>query len=90
MRGNRAQSCPTGGPERSIPAHAGKPGGCIYAPHEFRVYPRPCGETSYTRRVADDLLGLSPPMRGNPRTHFRHLFQIGSIPAHAGKPDSPH
>ncbi len=75
-------------PRGSIPAHAGKPAGLDRQWRLDRVYPRPCGETleSALQRRVDE--GLSPPMRGNPLRRGKPRKDIGSIPAHAGKPAS--
>ena len=73
-------------PQRSIPAHAGKPEPAIPFTSPSEVYPRPRGEASYILlRLLGDY-GLSPPTRGShdrSRPGHRHLR---SIPAHAGKP----
>ena len=46
MRGNRPQAVIEHGDAGSIPAHAGKPLLKAVPAKAFRVYPRPCGETS--------------------------------------------
>ena len=74
----------------SIPACAGEP--CPNADAECAtgVYPRVCGGTTeeHNRIVFDR--GLSPRVRGNPRTLMPPLTITGSIPACAGEPHRPH
>ncbi len=69
----------------SIPAHAGKPAAAAGRSSRSRVY-RPCGETICWRPLRSSRMGLSPPMRGNPRDDPHVADVVGSIPAHAGKP----
>ena len=49
----------------SIPACAGKPGTKSAGPPASRVYPRVCGETTWTRNRRRHRRGLSPRVRGN-------------------------
>ncbi len=74
----------------SIPAHAGKPRCRFSRRGEFRVYPRPCGETAAASVRRPIRAGLSPPMRGNPAPQGGPAPGQGSIPAHAGKPALGH
>ena len=73
----------------SIPAHAGKPSAIDAMPASSRVYPRACGETPAVLLHGGPAKGLSPRMRGNRNRFARRPPGKGSIPAHAGKPDSP-
>ena len=51
-----------------------------------RVYPRVCGGTIVSDDMAEDVLGLSPRVRGNQeRMHYSN-DDDGSIPACAGEP----
>ena len=52
----------------------------------FRVYPRGCGETLESVRVAALRRGLSPRVRGNPARRRSRPDSCRSIPAGAGKP----
>ena len=88
MRGNR-RGHPVGGDARgSIPAHAGKPKLYDQYVTALGVYPRACGETPgiFSMSVMDR--GLSPRMRGNLAGLRRRPPRPGSIPAHAGKPNT--
>ena len=51
-----------------------------------RVYPRVCGGTLETPPAAAGGAGLSPRVRGNPRSPKWTLGMAGSIPACAGEP----
>ncbi len=86
MRGNLGEGAKLLGNVGSIPAHAGKPGSGDPGPVPEKVYPRPCGETRVASSSAISMLGLSPPMRGNPQPPVERAQLNGSIPAHAGKP----
>ena len=72
----------------SIPAHAGEPSS------EWRlicgkwVYPRACGGTMNGTLWNHCRLGLSPRMRGNHDATTATTLRDGSIPAHAGEPNS--
>ncbi len=70
----------------SIPAHAGEPLQAAGGRRARRVYPRPRGGTSEDVEFVRDVLGLSPPTRGNPNAATEVMRQWGSIPAHAGEP----
>ena len=76
------------GTGESIPAHAGKPCGRPRTRHCTKVYPRPRGEAADTSGPRLSPTGLSPPTRGSRSSGPSVLLQRGSIPAHAGKPDS--
>ena len=87
-RGSRGASPPKARFMGSIPAHAGKPrqraASCRIRP----VYPRPRGEaeSALPSRLVDH--GLSPPTRGSPNGYGHPQKSVGSIPAHAGKPQT--
>ena len=88
MRGNRPWRTPRSTTTGSIPAHAGKPRPPPRRSRPSRVYPRPCGETAITTPGMRVPSGLSPPMRGNLQYPILECGGKGSIPAHAGKPES--
>ena len=52
----------------------------------IQVYPRTRGETAAGYPVQMYLEGLSPHTRGNRNSGEKSRFEVGSIPAHAGKP----
>ena len=74
---------------RSIPAHAGEPGGGAGAQDPSKVYPRPRGGTAVIVRVNQLRFGLSPPTRGNRPVGVGVQRIHRSIPAHAGEPGHP-
>ena len=87
-RGNHRRICRREQGDRSIPAHAGEP---LYAEGQRpsgMVYPRPRGGTSRSSAAARGQRGLSPPTRGNRRANGIPRRVRGSIPAHAGEPDT--
>ena len=71
---------------RSIPAHAGEPFLAVRARPVVEVYPRPRGGTAGTMAATKNLMGLSPPTRGNPLRWLKAVWPLRSIPAHAGEP----
>ena len=73
---------------RSIPAHAGEPGSAGWGKSISKVYPRPRGGTLPIRVWLHPPKGLSPPTRGNRTLRALNPAWQGSIPAHAGEPDS--
>ncbi len=89
-RGSLRQSPARCRGQRSIPAHAGKPGEVAAVHHRAQVYPRPRGEASSGWLRPPRPGGLSPPTRGS----LNHVgIVVGaprSIPAHAGKPGPGH
>ena len=85
-RGNHAPPRRHVGQRRSIPAHAGEPRMMMSSAAISRVYPRPRGGTTDTKRRSRKRCGLSPPTRGNPAPAVRAVVQDRSIPAHAGEP----
>ena len=70
----------------SIPAHTGKPTGWTTLYAGATVYPRPHGEASDCGEVVTTNRGLSPPTRGSPAPGLVGEREVGSIPAHTGKP----
>ena len=86
VRGNRALAHRDHRDGGSIPACAGEPGSGLWrAPHS-RVYPRVCGGTGPSTIPMRRFRGLSPRVRGNPRTASPTATRRGSIPACAGEP----
>ena len=87
VRGNLDVSIVRLNQQRSIPARAGEP-----FPHRStarrrrRVYPRACGGTAQFTLLHQELSGLSPRVRGNPRHRKADPVHQGSIPARAGEP----
>ena len=88
VRGNHRTSRRSVPEGRSIPACAGKPSACAAKRVVGKVYPRVCGETGEPMLSAGTTKGLSPRVRGNPRTGRRRRRAAGSIPACAGKPSA--
>ena len=73
----------------SIPACAGEPRRRARWNRKLWVYPRVCGGTQVVAWLEDQLLGLSPRVRGNPTAHCMPLSFFRSIPACAGEPPAP-
>ena len=73
----------------SIPAHAGEPPSKLPCSFTHKVYPRACGGTRWPMVQTGSGTGLSPRMRGNLVNAITDLSYPGSIPAHAGEPESP-
>ena len=73
----------------SIPAWAGKPEISKTYRRRREVYPRVGGETGGLSLSPSDGGGLSPRGRGNPWLWEHRSHQGGSIPAWAGKPQTP-
>ena len=86
MRGNRVRQPDRRRRPRSIPAHAGEPGGELHRLAFCTVYPRACGGTIPSVSATVRMLGLSPRMRGNPFKSSGSGLINRSIPAHAGEP----
>ena len=86
VRGNRHRRRLLVRPCGSIPASAGEPYSEARALDERRVYPRECGGTSSRVAQPPASRGLSPRVRGNPRSRPRAGPRRGSIPASAGEP----
>ena len=86
LRGNPSSSPWRAAQSRSIPAPAGEPL-CPVAPRSApRVYPRACGGTPAKCSWSAAAPGLSPRLRGNPRSRRGELGANRSIPAPAGEP----
>ena len=86
VRGNPCRRAPQRTTSRSIPASAGEPPGGRPWSIAARVYPRECGGTGADDAEREIALGLSPRVRGNPRTPPDPRGWTGSIPASAGEP----
>ena len=65
VRGNPPARYNRRGRRRSIPACAGEPTAERYCYGHHRVYPRVCGGTGFSVRLAPVGAGLSPRVRGN-------------------------
>ena len=88
VRGIRPRADPQAGREGSIPACTGNPGrgrGC--APG-MRVYPRVYGESVDPPVLSMRRYGLSPRVRGIPRSTAPQRSWVWSIPACTGNPPS--
>ena len=85
-RGNPTLRPPIWAIVRSIPAHAGEPGGEFLVYEQRQVYPRPRGGTNSPRVLRLIETGLSPPTRGNRELASQFAQVPRSIPAHAGEP----
>ena len=86
VRGNPADRGVCLSLARSIPACAGEPAEAARGVFGAKVYPRVCGGTQYMPWYSSTKAGLSPRVRGNPKTTRPRLFRNGSIPACAGEP----
>ena len=86
MRGNPGERRQRLANPRSIPAYAGEPVSPPTPPYLKPVYPRVCGGTFRSSRVATARNGLSPRMRGNPGCPSCPSRRRRSIPAYAGEP----
>ena len=86
MRGNRGGLDRPILPSGSIPAHAGEPDTAVVGLAGIWVYPGACGGTQLANRHRSTFAGLSPRMRGNPKSSAGPMIRWGSIPAHAGEP----
>ena len=87
-RGNRAAFIAIIAIGRSIPAHAGEPKSSPAKTAWDEVYPRPRGGTRMGQMRRSRTTGLSPPTRGNHGWSIIRLTRGGSIPAHAGEPQT--
>ncbi len=88
VRGNRVKAEVEVAAKRSIPACAGEPPGARIALTWNRVYPRVCGGTESSNRFLRSAIGLSPRVRGNPRSAGSIHRPGRSIPACAGEPNA--
>ena len=86
VRGNRRPPRRAGGRPGSIPACAGEPHCESGSWMLLRVYPRVCGGTLFRVPQPPSFAGLSPRVRGNPRSDASLHDASGSIPACAGEP----
>ena len=89
VRGNRGGRRDGAADEGSIPACAGEPGSPPPRPRRCWVYPRVCGGTTFRNVHKATGPGLSPRVRGNPRTRTLAYVRSRSIPACAGEPSAP-
>ena len=71
---------------RSIPACAGEPQYAVTDSAMRQVYPRVCGGTALASPKSLKKGGLSPRVRGNPRSRRDGSDMRRSIPACAGEP----
>ena len=88
-RGSRVGVQPPARREGSIPALAGKPRPTRSKTASWGVYPRTRGEAGATSLTGTTVEGLSPHSRGSRRWDRAIRTICGSIPALAGKPESP-
>ena len=86
VRGNHRRHQRTRMLDGSIPASAGEPGSRRSPGEASTVYPRECGGTPTTARMAGLMWGLSPRVRGNRAASPCPNCSGGSIPASAGEP----
>ena len=68
VRGNRGVVCGDAYKRRSIPACTGEPSKPALVRISIKVYPRVYGGTGHYETVAEHAAGLSPRVRGNPRS----------------------
>ena len=92
VRGNHGPRPGAARQPGSIPAGAGKPRQPATAASCSRVNPRGCGETDEYGTMIEQVLGLSPRVRGNLSSVLQPLLEVRSIPAGAGNltPSSAH
>ena len=86
VRGNPGSEEGKGLRHGSIPACAGEPAARPAGWGQCGVYPRVCGGTRRSCASSGPLPGLSPRVRGNPRTPRNSRTSRRSIPACAGEP----
>ena len=86
VRGNPRSDAICAWRARSIPACAGEPHHRGTPLPSARVYPRVCGGTAREVVLSRPRFGLSPRVRGNPRTPSLPALRTWSIPACAGEP----
>ena len=89
VRGNQNAKLDDQRQARSIPACAGEPDRHDDFTTLAMVYPRLCGGTHTPRSRLAGVLGLSPPVRGNPLPEESSELRQRSIPACAGEPAPP-
>ena len=86
VRGSPRSGVVPGRPQRSIPASAGQPIQLRVGHNHLTVYPRECGAAPFPIALQCWPSGLSPRVRGSPRTRLIGQTTDGSIPASAGQP----
>ena len=86
VRGNRREIMRRPRRAGSIPACAGEPRTPPSSSPRRSVYPRVCGGTIDSSKLATPSIGLSPRVRGNPVGIAGAGYQERSIPACAGEP----
>ena len=69
-----------------IPASAGEPSSSSRGAASARAYPRECGGTRQSPNLRNEILGLSPRVRGNHLEVAHERAGVGPIPASAGEP----
>ena len=89
VRGNRSVCQSAAAVAGSIPACAGEPRSWRRSYRTMRVYPRVCGGTMRNQALRQEVLGLSPRVRGNQSEPVPVVRGGGSIPACAGEPIVP-
>ena len=72
-----------------IPARAGEPGTPARCSTSSSAYPRPRGGAVVIAQGEVELVGLSPPARGSPRSRAGFPPVVRPIPARAGEPSRP-
>ena len=88
VRGNPLRPNPDHKGPRSIPACTGEPSCPRSDPARRRVYPRVYGGTRWSFRSGPSSPGLSPRVRGNPKTRIDLIVNSRSIPACTGEPQT--
>ena len=86
VRGNPPSAAERARPGGTIPARAGEPPAPPRRRRPGRDYPRSCGGTPRGAASREEVAGLSPLVRGNPRIYSQPLESRGTIPARAGEP----
>ena len=86
VRGNQCEGERRRAFQGSIPACAGEPPRTLEMSDNGKVYPRMCGGTRGGASCRMNTYGLSPHVRGNPRTARSYRDCLRSIPACAGEP----
>ena len=89
VRGNLSRGTVMSRGTGSIPACAGEPPTSPATVATPEVYPRVCGGTSSSGTPACTNVGLSPRVRGNPKSGHHSGCSARSIPACAGEPRWP-
>ena len=87
-RGKRDVRSVEDGPDRNIPAHAGKTPFASWLRVVVPEHPRSRGENVCSRSSASFITGTSPLTRGKRFVVVGFWVSVGNIPAHAGKTQS--